>query len=766
MRKRIRKPHKENYSELKKKAKKLDGTLNNLAEEMKSFDMLDNLTFNEFLHLASTQPKLIFRDVFMYFHDMINHYVPEGEDDYQVTNDSVGFVKYDFERLFVEECDDPFFADRLFANRFIKLVKALSKGTLNNNIILFEGPPGSGKSTFLNNLLYKLENYSKLPQGVVYKSFWKLDIKTIKGDTKLETIYNNQNPKHETNGNGSNDINKNHIEISCPCNDNPILQIPKKYRIRFIEDLLAAGKVKNEILNAKEYKWIFKENPCSICSSIYDVLMDKLGDPIEVFGMLYAKKVRFNRQYGKGITVFNPGDEYIKRPITDATLQSIINTLFQNDEVRYIYSNLSFTNNGVYALMDIKDNNIKRLIDLHGIISDGTHKVEFVEERIKSLFVGLVNPEDKKHYEDVKSFQDRIIHVNIPYILDYEAEVKVYKHKFGNDIEKRFLPGVLDNFAKIIIASRMNEYSPVMKTWINDYKKYSKYIDKNLLLLKMELYKGIVPEWLTEDDVKSFSKPVRKGLISESETEGKKGISGRQSLNVFNNILTKYADDNNLITMNNVKEFFMSNESMKPYFSEEFINAIEALYDYNVLQQIKESLYYFSEKQIRKYILDYLFAINYDMGNTEKNEATNSIIEINDAFFSNFELTVLGYDADLKAREGFRKDMLKEYVSFTLAKEIKLDGHAITATKQYQYLFDKYTRNIKENALTPYADNDNFRRALLDYGTMAFDNFTGKLKQDVSRIITRLKTKYHYSEKGAIQVTVYAIDKNLNDMFD
>ena len=120
---------------------------------------------------------------------------------------------------------------------------------------------------------------------------------------------------------------------------------------------------------------------------------------------------------------------------------------------------LANTNNGVYALMDIKENNIKRLVDLHGIISDGVHKVEMAEERIKSLFVGLVNPEDKMHYENVKSFQDRIVHINIPYVLDYDTEVSIYINKFGEQIKKKFLPRVLENFGKIIIASRMEPES-------------------------------------------------------------------------------------------------------------------------------------------------------------------------------------------------------------------------------------------------------------------------------------------------------------------
>lgn len=79
---------------------------------------------------------------------------------------------------------------------------------------------------------------------------------------------------------------------------------------------------------------------------------------------------------------------------------------------------------------------IKRLFQLHGILSDGIHKVGLVEEKIKSIFLDLVNPEDKIHFEDVKSLQDRIIYLRIPYVLDYSTEIQIYKRKFGEQINK------------------------------------------------------------------------------------------------------------------------------------------------------------------------------------------------------------------------------------------------------------------------------------------------------------------------------------------
>lgn len=746
-------------SDLHEKAAKLEKTLNNLSEELKINDLYDKINFDDFLFMTSKSPKLVFRDIFMYFHDMINYYVPEGHDDYKVTGDSVGFVNYNFHKLFVDACDDPFFADRLFANRLMNLVKSFNTGVQSNKIILFEGPPGSGKSTFLNNLLHKLEIYSNKPEGVMYKTYWRINTASLRKKNKISGLL------HTHNGNGNPESEGNSfIEISCPSNDHPILQIPKKYRRKLIEELIEDAELRDKILNSKEYYWIFKENPCHICSSVFQTLMDEYGDPMAVLKTIYAKRVTYNRQFGKGISVFNPGDELYAKPISDITVQKLINNVFQNEDIRYIFSNLAYTNNGVYALMDIKENNIKRLTDLHGIISDGIHKVEHVEERIKSIFLGLVNPEDKKNYENIKSFQDRILHVNIPYILDYDAEVNVYKNKFDN-IESLFLPGVLQNFAKIIISTRMRTESAVIKNWLGDTEKYRKYNDVNFLLLKMQLYKGVVPEWLSEADLKSFTKDVRKAVLVGSEAEGVSGISGRNSINIFNRLISKFEESANLITMMDIKNFFTEDENLLSMIPPGFIESLEDFYDYEVLQQIKESIYYFSKKQIDKEILNYLFALNYDPGTTETNYYTGEKIEITEDLYKNFEATVLGVDSGEEKRIEFRRDNQKEFITSTLAGEIKLKGVQIERTKQFMKLIEKYTRSIKENALAPYTENENFRRAIMDFDDTAFKNYPEKLKNDVTRLINNLMKSYNYTQTGAMQVAVYAIDKKIWEKF-
>lgn len=242
------------------------------------------------------------------------------------------------------------------------------------------------------------------------------------------------------------------------------------------------------------------------------------------------------------------GNEHLQRKIDSL--------LGDSNAVRYLYSSLAKTNNGIYALMDVKSHNAQRLLELHNIISEGIHKVEDVEENVKSLFIALMNPEDEKNIEGFQSFSDRIEFINIPYVMDLNTEVEIYRNTFGKHIDESFIPRVLHNFARTIISTRMGTHSDAMLDWISDPRKYEQYCDEHLQLLKMELYTGYLPSWLSEEDRKRLSAKRRRRIIDESEYEGVTGFSGRDSIRIFGDFYAAYARKDKLISMSNLNSFF------------------------------------------------------------------------------------------------------------------------------------------------------------------------------------------------------------------
>src|SRR5210317_1270091 len=167
--------------------KSIKKAMDNLNHSMSKFERRSSIPFEAFLSELVADPPVVIRNVFQIFHDMMKAYVGEGIEEYPDDPESIHYVLYDCTKLFVEGSDYPFFADRLFANRLISLVEALKRGAQQNKIYIFRGPPGCGKSTFLNNLLMKFEEYANTNAGLRYETVWHFDRKILKGFQDFDT---------------------------------------------------------------------------------------------------------------------------------------------------------------------------------------------------------------------------------------------------------------------------------------------------------------------------------------------------------------------------------------------------------------------------------------------------------------------------------------------------------------------------------------------------------------------------------------------------
>ncbi len=700
--------------------------LEKLVEKINADKIPDALLFSSFLDMMIEKPEIFFKDIFKVFADMMEFYLYE---DKTKKRDLLTLEEANFDKIFKENCEEPFFIDRLLANRLLKLTNIFKKGGQYGQIYLFEGPPGSGKSTFLNNLLSKLQIYTHKKEGVLYQTNWKIDT----------------------------------IDFTCPEHDNPIIQIPKQYRRSFLEGILPESEFKTKLFNEKIYEWIWKDEPCALCKSIQKNITEKENKELAFLDYLYAKPWIFDRQYGDGVSVFNPNDMLIDKPLQNEILKKELETYFKK-QFQVIYSVWANTNNGVVALMDIKENNVTRLMTIHGLVSDSVHKVGLIEENIKSFFMGSVNPADKVHYQYTPSFQDRIVSIPVPYILDYNTEMAVYKHKFGKNISQLFQPRVIENIARIVIATRLHS-SNTIENWLEDVNQYIAWLDSDLFILKMEVYADKLPHWLSEEDRKNFDEKLKKDFSKEAENEGQFGFSGRQSLQVFNAIYTKYSKNEKLITMEMVQNFFEEREKEYPEIPNEFVSNLIDFYDFETLQELKESIYSYNETHIQKDILNYLFSLNYEGESSIFNPYTNEKIEISIINFWNFEHIILGEEFNTRYAEKFRGSMRKEYVAQTLVQEMQIQNKTLQESTQYQFLYEKYTQNLKENSLAPYVEDENFKRALQDYDTHAFQAYNERMKNDVTLLLNNLETKFNYSKNGAKQIVLYALEQDLMTKF-
>ncbi|MFO7753141.1 MAG: serine protein kinase PrkA [Desulfobacteraceae bacterium] len=759
----------------------IDQALDLLNQEITDYRRYQPVSFKEFLDILKNNPSKILRNIFQVFHDMVTTHVdavgaPIAEDP-----ELLDFTTYDCTRLFVEGSENPYFPDMLFANRLMKQMETLRQGSQQNKIYIFYGPHGCGKSTFINNLLRKFEQYANTDEGIRYEIIWRLDVKKLWGHEKINTLSAFENFMHfiESSGtqtseekdnreNGTEALDRDYIEIPCMSHDNPFILIPKEQRRSILDELIENDEFKYKLFTEKEYEWVFTEEPCTVCSSIYQSLLARLGNPAEVFEMIYARPYFFNRRLGNGISVFNPGDKPVKQEFySNEMLQKRINHLFQDSNtINYIYSRFAKVNNGIYALMDIKSYNTERMVELHNIISEGVHKVGETEEKVNSLFFALMNPEDKKHVKELPSFSDRIQYINIPYVLDVNTEVNIYRAIFGRHIDESFLPMVLDNFAKIIISSRVSEKSDALGEWIKDAEKYRNYCDSNLILLKMAIYAGEIPDWLDDDDRKALNAKMWRRIISESENEGSHGFSGRDSIRIFGDFLSRYSREDRLITTPDLCFFFKHiSEEFRKAVPEGFLTALLRMYEYQVLQQVKESLYYYNELQIAKDIKNYITAVNFENNSYADCFFTAEKLYVTDEFMESIENRLLTGNVDQARRSEFRADVLTEYTTHTLSQELMVEGKDIEETRLFESLHERYVHNLKKRVLDPFVENQNFRRAIKDFDTEDFKTYDNRLRSDVKFLISNLENKFGYTRQGANEICIYVIDNNLSGKF-
>lgn len=751
-----------------------------------------SIPYDEFLKLTASQPYKVLRNVFQLFHDMIKTYVGEGVNEYPDDPESIGYLYYDCARLFVEKADHPFFADRIFANRLINHVDALKSGAQQNKIYVFDGPPGCGKSTFLNNLLRKFEEYANTEEGLRYEILWRLDSSLLSRFTNFEAnhfverinllmggsdaaaekainthdlINARKFREKQSSPNGFPQPFESYIEIPCPSHDHPILMIPKASRRSFLELLFEGRDFADILFTEKDYDWIFSDTACTICTTMYQALLEKLDDPMSIYNMIYVRPYLFNRRLGEGISVFNPGDMPIKQPVlSNDIIQGRIDVIFDGGtRIDYKFSKYARTNNGIYALMDIKSHNTERLIELHNIVTEGVHKVDHIEENVNSLFLAVMNPEDRENIKSFQSFSDRIQYINIPYVLDLKTEVEIYRNVFGKHIDDMFLPRVLHNFARVVISTRLKWKSDLMLEWIKEPSKYQRYCDDNLLLLKIDLYTGYIPPWLSEEDVNNFTADIRKRLIiKEASEEGKTGLSGRDAIKLFNDFYATYAREDQKINMAMLNTYFTkTRRDLGAMIPSGFLDSLIRMYNYQVLQEVKESLYYYNEEQINRDIQNYLFALNFEIGSVETSRFTGDRLEITEDYLTSIENRLLGASVSYEKRNNFRRATQKEYSSQTLTQEMMVEDKKIVETKLFNNLHEKYVYNLKQKVLDPFLDNENFRRAIVDYGGDEFKTYDKRIKDDVAFLISNLETKYRYTAKSAKDVCMYVIDNDL-----
>lgn len=491
-----------NMSILKKIATKFD------VEKFKNIH--ETLTYSEYLERLYQRPKLA-RSAYQMLYDMVLSYGTSKLERYRKTYTTYNFFTQGEIQVFgLEESLD----------KFIKFLKgAAGFYGPEKRILLFHGPVGSSKSTICRALKRGLEKFSRTDEGAWYTYKWK------NLPTGVDGIYTRS-------------------EDLSPMHDDPLRLIPEDIRKGILKDL-------NQILidqtpeeKRKDLYPLHCEGDLNPrCRKFMEALLEKyegnwekvVEEHIEVVRMVYSEVDRV------GIGTFQPKDEK-NQDSTELTGDVNFAQLphFGSDSDARAFNfdgEFNIANRGMIEFIEILKLEVAFLYDLLGASQEQAIKPKkFSQIPLDTVIISHTNdPEFQKLKENqsMEALRDRMVKIDIPYLLKMSDELKVLEFYYGpGKVKQHIAPHTLEIAALWAVLTRLQDDK-----------------ENNISLVeKAMLYDGkSLPNW-TEDRVKELRiKYPNEGLLF--------GVSCRYVQDKIANCLSsRYDYINPFMVLNELKD--------------------------------------------------------------------------------------------------------------------------------------------------------------------------------------------------------------------
>jgi len=459
--------------------------------------------------------------------------------------------------------------------RFLR--SAAMRGEESRQVLLLLGPVGAGKSALVEHIKGALE--------------------------RCEPVY---------------------VLDGCPIREEPLHLIPRSLRDEFAESY--GIKIEGDL--------------CPVCR--HRLIEDYEGD----YTKFPITQSSFSVRGRKGVGVVPPMDPNTQDTSLLIGSEDISKLdLYPEDDPRVLSLNGAFNvgNRGIVEFVEVFKNEIEFL---HTMITATQEKnVPSPGKQAMIYFDGVIlahcneaewNKFKSEHTNE--AILDRIVRVNVPYTLEYEQEVKIYKKLIGrSDFDCHIAPHTLEVAAMFAVLSRL------------------KASNKADALTKMKIYNG---EEIVEKGL--IKKVDIKDLREEVEDEGMTGISTRFIMKAIDAALSDSAK--NMITpisirdalIKQVKEQIVNADDRKHFLQflqktlhEEYLSILE--------KEITKAFVTAYEEQAESLFNNYLDHAEAYVNNTKvKDRVTNEEMEADEKFLASIEEQI-GIKGS--AKNNFRADI-------------------------------------------------------------------------------------------------------------
>jgi predicted Ser/Thr protein kinase len=386
------------------------------------------LSFPEYLDIVRQSPELQARDAATYVRDCFNHYGTE-----RIERPYGKFTRW---RLFDCPFDggrDPLIGQETVQEQVFGLLSDFVREGRVNKLILLHGPNGSAKSSFIGCILRALEHYSAQPEGAIYTFNWVFPSRKVergaigfgsggRGVDALPTY------AHLTD-----------LEIDArvrnELRDHPLLLLPAAARTALLREALRPEA---------QLPTLFTEGDLSPrARSIFDALLKShQGDLAEVLRHVQVERFFISRRYRASAVTVDPQlrvDAGARQVTADRSLGALPPVL-QNLTLYEAVGDLVDANRGVIEYNDLLKRPVEAFKYLLATCEKGTVGLDAMTLHLDEVFIASSNANHLDAFmemPDFASFKARIELVEVPYLVDYALERRIYLSQIQHSSARR-----------------------------------------------------------------------------------------------------------------------------------------------------------------------------------------------------------------------------------------------------------------------------------------------------------------------------------------
>lgn len=632
-------------------------------------------SFEQYLEICKSNSN-VYGSAFQRLHNMIlSHGVEEREE----FKEKIKRYKF-FDDPFENGRDAVFGIDKNLME-FIDLVEAgANRYGVENRILLLHGPVGTAKSTIARLLKKGLEAYSRTEEGQLYTFRWKNlgEIDEVVGDS----------------------------DVDCPLHEEPLHLIPKSYREKH-----GFGDVEGGL--------------CPLCNYYYEELMNKYdGDFQKVLSHIEVFRYTLSEDKRLGIATFQPKDEKNQDSTEltgDIDYRKIAEYGRDSDPRAFNFDGeFNVANRGMIEMIEALKLDVAFLYDL--LTASQEHKIKpkkFAHVDIDEVILSHTNePEFLKLQKDerMEALRDRIVRINIPYILNLDEEVKIYEKQFAK-VKKHVAPHTFEVASIWAILTRLDPPEGDLT-----------------LIQKMKLYNGKSLPGFTIDGVKE--------LKEKAEKEGMSGIGPRYIIDKISNAIVKHPDRDFVspfIVLNELENgldnYSLINDKSKAEEYKKLLRVVGEEYKDIIKSEVQKAIA--GDKEgLKRLCANYVDNLRAYVSNEKvKDKITGKDQEPNEKLMREIE-SKIGIPEDRK--DDFRSEIMK-YI-----------GNLALDNKKFEY--DSNERLLKAFELKLFEDQkDTIKLQSLVSGSVV----PSDTQEKIDIVKKRLVDEFGYNDSSAQEVLQY-----------